>query len=339
MIKKYFLYDIYFSLFAIVLAGTVGYFDGGMWTAVCNTLTLAVLEVSLSFDNAVVNATILEDMDEKWRKRFLTWGIIIAVFGMRIIFPLVIIMFAGNIGFIDACKLAITDHKKYAEILSSAHVAIAGFGGSFLLLVALEFFFNKEKENHWIKFIENPINKLSGMIEGNIEVGIALLIVVVFGYMLPHHESMTFIMSGIFGILLHIVVKVLGSILNYKSSTLMLAKSGIASFIYLEVLDASFSFDGVVGALVITNNILIIALGLGIGAFFVRSLTIMAVDKKKIAEYKYMENGAFYAIISLAIIMFVSVIHEVPNYITALLSVSLIGFAIIHSIYENKKES
>ncbi|MEI7557503.1 MAG: DUF475 domain-containing protein [bacterium] len=87
-----------------------------------------MLEISLSFDNAVVNATVLKKMDEKRQHRFLTWGIAIAVFGMRIFFPLIIVAIVGGINPIAALNLAIFDPNTYAAILTGSHITIAGFG-------------------------------------------------------------------------------------------------------------------------------------------------------------------------------------------------------------------
>ncbi len=93
-------------------------------------------------------------------------------------------------------------------------------------------------------------------------------------------------------------------------------RSGAAAFLYLEVLDASFSFDGVIGAFALSNNLFVIAIGLGIGAMFVRSLTIMLVERGTLTEYRYLEHGAFYAIIALGVIMFVKTVTPVPETVT-----------------------
>jgi len=125
---------------------------------------LAILEVSLSFDNAVVNATVLKEMSPTWRHRFLTWGIAIAVFGMRIVFPLVIVAIIARIGPWSALVMAATDPDQYSRVLTSAHVSVAAFGGAFLAMVGLKHFFNKEKDIHWITVIERPLTRL-GRIE------------------------------------------------------------------------------------------------------------------------------------------------------------------------------
>src|SRR3546814_11488132 len=110
------------------------------------TLFRSVLEVSLSFDNAAVNASVLKDMDPVRQRRFLTWGIAIAVFGMRIVFPLVIVMIAASLGPIEAVKLAINDPEQYEVILNGAHIGLMGFGGDFLGLVGLKSFFVADTE-------------------------------------------------------------------------------------------------------------------------------------------------------------------------------------------------
>ena len=129
---KYFTWSIGFTVFGLI----GGYLVGG-WSAVFIVAVLAVLETSLSFDNAVVNATVLRHMDEKWRQRFLLWGILIAVFGMRIVFPLAIVGVVANLGPVAVVDLALFNPDEYARILTSAHHEIAAFGGAFLIVMAV----------------------------------------------------------------------------------------------------------------------------------------------------------------------------------------------------------
>ncbi len=299
---------------------------------------LSILEISLSIDNAIVNAKILEKMDEVWQQRFLTWGMLIAVFGLRIVFPVLVVSIAGNIGMFEAIQLAINDQDRYSEVLSSSHILIAGFGGAFLFLVALDYFFDVEKDIHWIAVIEEKLSKLGE--RKSISIVITLLIMYYFTTILPEADAMKFFMSGIFGIVCHEVVKLIGDLMeSEKELTTAVAKTGLASFMYLEILDASFSFDSVLGALVISKDIFIIAGGLAIGAMFVRSTTIQLVHQDTLGEYKYLEHGAFYAILTLATIMFVSTIIHIPEVITGALSISFIGIAFWHSVIINKRES
>jgi len=115
-------------------------------------------------------------------------------------------------------------------------------------------------------------------------------------------------------------------------------KAGLFLFLYLQVLDASFSFDGVIGAFALSNNVFIIAAGLGIGAVFIRSLTVFLVRKGTLSEFRFLEHGAHWAIGALAVIMFLSIGFDVPGIITGLIGVIFIGAAFIHSLILNKRE-
>lgn len=307
------------------------YFLGG-WPAVWIVAVLGVLETSLSFDNAVVNAATLADMNAAWRRRFLTWGILVAVFGMRVVFPLAIVGLAADLGPVMAVTLAIEQPDEYARILTGAHASIAGFGGSFLALVFLKFFLDAEKDTHWLAWLEIPMTKLVGL-----EIALALLAVLGVGTSLE--APLDFIVPGVFGIVTYVAVDYLGELIGEKSSTGHVVRTGLAGFLYLEVLDASFSFDGVIGAFALSNNLFIIALGLGIGAMFVRSMTIMLVEKGTLEAYRYLEHGAFWAIGSLAAIMFASVHTHVPETITGVIGAACIGAALMSSVVYNRRQA
>jgi hypothetical protein len=316
------------------LTGTVWGTLGIVWIV----LVLGVLEVSLSFDNAVVNATVLKDMDEKWRRRFLTWGILIAVFGMRIVFPVAIVAIAASLNPIDAVRLAATEPETYERLIHEAHVGISGFGGAFLAMVGLKFFFDSDKEIHWIGVVEARLSKLSSI--PAVEIAVLLGALWAISSALPVEEANTFLIAGIAGLLTFIGVEAVGELLEGEEDVVtgQVIRSGAASFLYLEVLDASFSFDGVIGAFALSNNIFIIAIGLGIGAMFVRSMTIMLVDKGTLSEYRFLEHGAFWAIIALAIIMLLSAIPglHIPETITGLIGAILIGSAFWWSVRHNR---
>jgi hypothetical protein len=118
-----------------------------------------------------------------------------------------------------------------------------------------------------------------------------------------------------------------------------MARSGAASFLYLEVLDASFSFDGVIGAFALSNNLFVIAIGLGVGAMFVRSLTILLVEQETLPSYRYLEHGAFYAIIALAVIMFLNAVIHISEVLTGLIGGGFIVAAFLDSIRYNRRMS
>ena len=313
--------------------GTVGGTLGVLWIVV----VLSVLEVSLSFDNAVVNATVLKDMDPKWQKRFLTWGIAFAVFGMRVVFPVAIVAIAAQVGPIEAVQLAARDPQRYEEMITAAHVGIAGFGGAFLAMVGLKFFFDQDKDIHWIGVIEKRLAKLASI--DAIDIGLVLLALYGISRMLEPADASALINAGIFGILAYIAVEAVNSMLEPPEVDLANAavRSGLGGFLYLNVLDSAFSFDGVIGAFALSNNIFIIALGLGIGAMFVRSMTVLLVEKGTLAQYRYLEHGAFWAILALAAIMLLSARWHIPEVVTGLIGAVLIGLSLWWSSRYNRK--
>lgn len=326
-----------FTAVMMVLAGFLGYYytgtPAGVALYVFNIGVLGVLEVSLSLDNAVVNAKTLADMSAIWRRRFLTWGILIAVFGMRVIFPLLIVGIAGRLNPVDAVMLAATQPAEYERILTSVHAEIAAFGGAFLFMVGLRYFFDQEKDVHWVHWVETQLAKL-----GRLYMSEALLVMVMLiasAYLLPAGQRFSFFAAGVMGLATYVLVQWLEVILEGTQAEHVpgtVVKSGFAAFMYLEVLDASFSFDGVIGAFAISNNIFVIAIGLGIGAMFVRSLTVMMVEKGTLAEYTYLEHGAFWAILGLASCMFVGVHVHIPEAITGLIGAAFIGLAVYSSV-------
>lgn len=333
---SYFRSSIIVTIVGLILAFLIGeyYFhtaSGGMRFLFIASV-LAVLEISISFDNAVVNATVLKKMSPLWVHRFLTWGMLIAVFGMRLIFPLLIVSLVGGIGFFETIEMAALRPEKYAEVMLSIHHEVASYGGAFLLLVALKYFFDTNKEVHWIHFIESRLVKI-GRLEA-IEVGIALTVIYLISKWVEPSHQLTVLISGIFGILTFIGVEAVGEFLQTPegSGQMDLHRASIGMFLYLEVLDASFSFDGVIGAFAVTNNLFIIAIGLGIGAMFVRSLTIIMVEKGTLNSYRYLENGAFWAVAALAVIMFINTVTEVPEIITGLVGAGFIGLSVYSSI-------
>jgi len=151
-----------------------------------------------------------------------------------------------------------------------------------------------------------------------------------------------FVVAGVWGVVTFVLIKGMAALLGggeVESHTLHVVRQGAAGFAYLEVLDASFSFDGVVGAFAITNDLIVIALGLGAGAMFVRSFTLLLVERGALDTYRYLEHGAFWAVGALAVIMLVGVEFHVPEAITGLIGAVLIVLALASSIRANRKSS
>ncbi len=311
------------GLFSFLLIGTV----------------LAALEIALSFDNAIVNANKLEDMTPEWQQRFLTWGILIAVFGMRIVFPLLIVTVFAWLSPWEALRLALVAPEQYSHIMKQSHGSIAAFGGTFLMMVSLTFFVDEDKSVHWLKGLEHKLRKC-GSVRG-FEIALVLVVVICISTALPEYKRLNFLFSAILGLLVFTLVDGLGTYLDNSSKSLTAAgaKGGFGAFMYLEVLDASFSFDGVIGAFALTSNILLIAIGLGIGAMYVRSMTIMLVEKGTLQHFRYLEHGAFYSIFALSLIMFMQSLWHIPEMITGGVGVMMIGLALLSSIRHNQREN
>lgn len=335
--------SIAFTLICLLLGAGYGWSQTGTLSGMLSVLwivvVLSILEISLSFDNAVVNASVLKEMDDIWQRRFLTWGMVIAVFGMRIVFPLAIVAIAAGLGPLEAIRLSLNQPEQYEAIVSSAHVGIAGFGGAFLAMVGLSFFFDGEKNIHWIVWIEDWLQKCSNIKAA--EIALLLVALYLISQLLPTQDALTFLVAGCLGIVTFIAVEALGTLLELREQALALqgavVRSGLGGFLYLNILDASFSFDGVIGAFALSNNMVVIALGLSIGAMFVRSMTIMLVRKGTLAEYRFLEHGAFWAIIALAAIMLLTAHFHIPETLTGLVGALLIGASLWWSIRHRER--
>lgn len=305
---------------------------------------LSVLEVSLSFDNAVVNAMKLETMSEKWRHRFVTWGIAIAVFGMRFLFPLLVVSIFAKLNIIKVLNIAMNNSKLYAYYLHQSHAPIVTFGGAFLIMLFMGYFFNQKKDLDWIVPIEKAFKKLPG--NKIFDTLIALVFVDVVQMIQPPPIRMNVLLAGVAGIVVYLLIDTLSRKLeNIEDkrekeccgTVNALSCSCFVSFMYLELIDASFSLDGVLGAFALSSDIIIITIGLAIGAMFVRSLTLLLVEEKTLASYPYLEHGAHWAIGVLAVLMFASTVIEVPEIVTGLSGLAFIVAALISSIIKNKE--
>lgn len=353
-ISKYYTWSFIVTALALAFGYYIDGFRGMFIVAI-----LSVLETSLSFDNAVLNARKLKDMNSWARRWFLTWGILIAVFGMRLVFPIVIVAALAGLGPIDVMMLAINDPDKYSAHLESVHYDISAFGGAFLMMVALKFFLDGEKDHHWLGWLEAPLAKIGNMSSSATIVTMLVIIAASFG--ITEDARTSFIISGISGLIIYLFVEGVGDFLESydekhsegvkegeesapkgevsKSFISATVKSSLAGLLYLEVLDASMSFDGVIAAFALSSNIFIIMAGLAVGAMFVRSMTVQLVDAGTLSTFRYLEHGAFWAILALASIMFINATYHVPEVVTGLIGGFLIIAALIWSIRANKQDA
>lgn len=308
------------------LVCVMAYVFGGTG-ALLTVALLAVLETSLSFDNAVINAKTLRQMDATWQRRFLVWGIPIAVFGTRVVLPIVIVAAASFLSPLEVARLALFEPTAYWQYLEHAHSAIASFGGAFLLMVSLKYFFDEEKKVHWIGAIEKQLSRWGGI--AAIELTITLAAMLTCAAFSPH-EALTILSGGVIGVVLFTLMETTVEALGARATRGALSV-GAALFLYLETLDAAFSLDGVVAAFAITDNLPVIIGGLGIGALFVRAFTVRLVHRKTLETLIYLEHGAHWAIFALSLVMLTSIFFEIPDVFPGLVGLTFIVLAHLSS--------
>jgi len=325
-------FSVFLTIAAVLFAG----YELGLAAAV-TIMVLIAIEISFSFDNAVINAKVLERLSPFWQKLFLTVGMLIAVVGMRFVFPIAIVMVTADLPWGTVIDDALNHPEVYAKHLEEAHPSISSFGGSFLLVLSLYFFFDNARKELWLKRIERPLQRLGG----TFWLPPLLTSVIIFVLSrLSHDHSAEILQAGLAGALGYAAIRLLIEGLSKatgqdkESSGKAIKYTGWAAFVafmYLEVLDASFSFDGVLGAFAITDQVLLIALGLGVGAIWVRSMTIYFVRHGTLDTYKYLEHGAHYAIFFLSLALLGSLFAHIPEVVTGLTGLGIIIASFIAS--------
>jgi hypothetical protein len=355
------------AAFGVTAIGLVlAYFYGGM-TGFTVALILAVLEISVSFDNAVVNAKHVARLNAYWQRLFLTVGVLIAVFGMRLLFPVIIVCVTAKISPATAYHLALDGGSvhtpgTYANLLHEAHPAIAAFGGIFLLTLFLDFVF-EERRITWLSWLEKPLARVGKLDQVSVVVT-AIALVLAANFIAPENKTSSVLVAGIFGLIVYLVVNGIGGLFGdeedddaaeadgevsaaasaqgARSSTKavvgLAGRAAFSVFLFLEVLDATFSFDGVIGAFAVTSDPVIIAIGLGIGAMYIRSLTVFLVRQGTLSEFRFIEHGAHWAIGALAVILLITIKYEVPEVVTGLIGVGFIGLSFWSSVVSNRRD-
>ncbi|MFM7087225.1 MAG: DUF475 domain-containing protein, partial [Cyanobium sp.] len=343
----------------------------GLWQgleAAWLTLVLLVLEISLSFDNAVVNARVLERLTPAQQRFFLTWGLLIPVFGVRFAGPLLMVSLAGGVSLPAALQAALHDPIRYRELLELAEPRILAFGGMFLLMVFLRYFFDDAKTLHWFRPLERRLSQ-AGRVEA-LEIALALVVLLAVVFCLPATMRGEVMIAGVIGLVLQLLSTSLAEAFSQAGdpeahreappgdpqrqadrrqrtgaplgslqpggadpTTAAVGRaamgSGLASLLYLELLDASFSLDGTIGAFAITQNLGLILTGLGLGALFIRSLTLLLSREKALDQLVFLEHGAHYAIGALGVVMLLQVLLNpqhlhIPEWFTGLIGIVLL---------------
>ena len=359
MILRFFGWSFAVTLIGLALGFAYGGVEGLLLVAI-----LSILEISLSFDNAVINAKILERMSHFWQTMFLTVGIVIAVFGMRLVFPLLIVGVTASLGPVEAIDLAlekgdIEEEGSYAYLLDEAHPLVASFGGMFLLMLYLDFLFDPEREHHWLTWIERPLARAGALPTASIVLALTALALSA-EFLAEDRGEVLF--AGVLGLVTYLLVDGLGRLFESQgiekgvledvpddglpalpvrsgptATAKATGKAGFFLFLYVNVLDASFSFDGVLGAFAITTDPIVIALGLGIGAMYIRSFTIFLVRRGTLGDYIYLEHGAMWAIGALATILLLTIKFHIDELVTGGIGLTFVIAAIINSVLHNKQ--
>ncbi len=324
------------SAFLTVAAILVALFGIGPAAAI-TTIVLIAIEVAFSFDNAIINAKVLERLSHFWQQLFLTVGMVIAIVGMRLVFPILIVMVTADLSWSEVINDALHHPDVYGKHLLEAHAAIAAFGGAFLLTLTFYFLFDDFREELWLERIERPLQKVkSGLLLPPLLVLIGVGVLSLYA----GHESATVLRAGTIGVVSYVAIKLfIDGLAKLEpqakgGNKILTGWAAFGAFMYLQVLDASFSFDGVLGAFAITDKILLIALGLGVGAIWVRSFTVFLVRRGTLKSYIYLEHGAHYAILALAVALLSSIFIEVPDAVTG-----IAGLGIILASFQASREA
>jgi hypothetical protein len=333
---------------ATLLGLVIALWLGGVRSATVVAM-LAVLEVALSFDNAVVNATVLRRMDIRWQRIFLTVGVLIAVFGMRLLIPMVVLVAATRQNPIHVLSRSIQDPNGYAHEILNVQPLIAAFGGVFLLMIFMDFFLSGH-DQIWLPFFERRLAAVGERfkplaLEAFQVVGVVLFLVIAAATFASDHP-LGVPLAGVIGLGAYFTIKRLSDAAADRSEALAddaavrppRGRQALMLFLYLEVLDATFSFDSVMGGFSVTVDIALFTIGLGIGAAYVRSLTVFLVRKKALDRYVYLEHGAYYSIGVLAVLLLVEIGPDVPDWLASLAGTSMIVAAFIHSVVKARGE-
>jgi hypothetical protein len=302
-----------------------------LFTIVATILGLCLFETISSIDNAIINAEVLSGMGKKARRWFLTWGVLVAVFLVRGILPWLIVWMAlPGLGIIGSFTAAFSSDPSVVEAVeSSAPILLMG-GGVFLVLLFL----------HWL-FLEPKNFGLKGE-RFFLERGVwfyaiaSVFLAVIVWFALQQGPMVGF--AAVVGSTVFFITH--GFKQNAEEQEKRLLRTGlsdISKLLYLEIIDMTFSIDGVLGAFAFTLSVPLIIAGNGLGAILVRQITIGNIDRIK--KYRYLKNGAMYSILFLGCIMMADAFRiRIPEWISPLITFAVVGFFLGKSILELGKK-
>jgi hypothetical protein len=293
----------------------------GIFTAVLTILGLSLFEMITSIDNAVINAEVLSGMSQKARRWFMTWGFLFAVVVVRGLLPFIII-WASVPGLSPFQVLGMTfegSEEAAAAIEKSAPLLLVG-GGIFLILLSLNWLFSEPKN--------------FGLVHERILHGKKTLHIISMAFLLTTAVLIClkidpFMIAGVVvGAIAYFLVHGIKKYAEKKEESLLNNSSAVSDFtkiIYLEVLDATFSIDGVIGAFAFTFSVALILIGNGLGALILRKLTVNNIDRIK--KYKFLKNGAMYSIFFLGVIMLLDSFGlTIPAFVSPIITFTTVGY-------------
>jgi len=299
-------------------------------------LMLAAFEINVSFDNAAVNATCVKQLSEQWQQYFLRWGILIATFGMRLAVPIAAVSIGGRINPVKAASLAVTDQHQYGAYLALAQRPVMVFGGVFLLQIFTSFIFDADAKNGvaWFVRLESRLERVGERFNPVRLAFVAALVAVVVTATVRSDHLVAGI-SGACGIALYTPIGWLSSKLNKPAGRRdLVGREALMVFLYLELQDAMFSFDSAFGGFGYTLDVVLLTLGLGVGAAYVRSMTIYMVKEDTLSKLPYLGHGAYAAIGVLSL----SMLSGVSDLWSGGASMLLIAMAVLRSLYTNRRK-
>ena len=297
-----------------------------IFSLILTIVGLSLFEIISSVDNAIINAEVLSTMKEKARKWFLFWGLLIAVFIMRGILPwLIVWAVSPQLGPIGALMATFSSDPKVVDAIERSSPILLIGGGTFLVFLFFHWLFMEEK--NFGLFGERFFRRQSVWFYAVVSIILAIIV----WFALRENEIMAF--GAVLGSTAFFIIHGFRQNAELEEKKLLSGKSSmtdISKILYLEVIDATFSIDGVIGAFAFTLSVPLILLGNGLGAYVLRQLTVGNIDRIK--KYRYIKNGAMYSILFLGIIMVLdSFGFHIPHWISPAITFGVVAYFFLRS--------
>ncbi len=282
-------------------------------------LGLSLFEIITSVDNAIINAEVLSNMSKKARQWFLVWGFLFAVFVVRGVLPFLIVWIANpSIGPIGAITATFSNDPHVVEAVEKSSPLLLLGGGVFLIFLFFNWLF-LEPKNFGLRG-EQFFQKQGAWFFAIV----SILLTIIVWFAMQKDPLLGF--SAVVGSTSFFIIHGFRQFAEEQEKKLMSGRmSDISKIAYLEVLDSTFSIDGVIGAFAFTFSVPLILLGNGLGALVLRKLTVSNIERIK--KYKYLKNGAMYSILFLGAIMILdSFGFHIPHWLSPVMTFGVVGY-------------